>query len=205
MLAKIAATLAVVSGGRLILGLGCGWHEPEYRAFGHPFDHRVGRFEEVVAALRPLLEGERVSVTGQFLALDDAVILPKPEHPVPLLLASSGPRMLDITARLGDAWQAAWFGVPDGQFRSERASLVDAFARAGRTDPIEVFVGVDANDESGEDAHVPIDSSAIADALGAWAQEGVDHVQLRVHPGTEATFAIALDAIGRFRTASAPG
>ena len=48
MLAKIAATLDSVARGRLILGLGCGWHEPEYRAFGYPFDHRVGRFEEIV-------------------------------------------------------------------------------------------------------------------------------------------------------------
>ena len=123
MLAKIAATLDAVSGGRLILGLGCGWHEAEYNAFGYPFDHRVGRFEEVVAAVRPLLRGERVSVTGQWNVLDDAVIVPKPEHQVPLLIASNGPRMLDITARFADAWQAAWFGAVNEQFRTERAGL----------------------------------------------------------------------------------
>ena len=78
MLAKIAATLDSVARGRLILGLGCGWHEPEYRSFGYPFDHRVGRFEEIVTALRPLLDGERVSLAGTWTQLDDAVILPKP-------------------------------------------------------------------------------------------------------------------------------
>jgi alkanesulfonate monooxygenase SsuD/methylene tetrahydromethanopterin reductase-like flavin-dependent oxidoreductase (luciferase family) len=199
MLAKIAATLDAVSGGRLILGLGCGWHEAEYEAFGHPFDHRVGRFEEVVSAVRPLLRGERVSVTGRWLELDDAVILPKPEHEVPLLIASNGPRMLDITARLGDAWQAAWFGALSDEFRSERAALMAACKAAGRTQPMEIFVGIDVNDEEGDHPHVPGDAAAIADALAGWAAEGVDHVQLRVHPGTKARFETAIEGIQRFR------
>jgi alkanesulfonate monooxygenase SsuD/methylene tetrahydromethanopterin reductase-like flavin-dependent oxidoreductase (luciferase family) len=199
MLAKIAATLDAVSGGRLILGLGCGWHEAEYKAFGHPFDHRVGRFEEVVAAVRPLLRGERVSVTGEWLALEDALILPKPEHDVPLLIASNGPRMLDITARFADAWQAAWFGAVSDEFRTERAALAAACEAAGRTTPLEIFVGIDVNDEEGDDPHVPTDASAIVDVLAGWAEEGVDHVQLRVHPGTKARVETVLEGIQRFR------
>jgi alkanesulfonate monooxygenase SsuD/methylene tetrahydromethanopterin reductase-like flavin-dependent oxidoreductase (luciferase family) len=199
MLAKIAATLDAVSGGRLILGLGCGWHEPEYKAFGYPFDHRVGRFEEVVAAIRPLLHGETVSVAGTWTELDDAVIVPKPEHRVPLLIASNGPRMLDITARFADAWQAAWFGAVSDQFRTERALLLAACEAAGRATPLEIFVGIDINDEEGDDAHVPTDASAIADALAGWAAEGVDHVQLRVHPGTKARVETVLEGIRRFR------
>ena len=199
MLAKIATTLDSVAAGRLILGLGCGWHEAEYKAFGYPFDHRVGRFEEVVTALRALLHGERVSATGKWIQLEDAVVLPRPERKIPLLIASSGPRMLEITARLGDAWQAAWFGRPDEQFRTERAALLATCASVGRTDDIEIFAGVDANDEAGDDPHLPIDASAIADALGSWAEEGVDHVQLRVHPGTYPNFEIALDGIRRYR------
>ena len=199
MLAKIAATLDAVSGGRLILGLGCGWHEAEYKAFGHPFDHRVGRFEEVVSAVRPLLRGDRVSVKGRWLELDDAVIVPQPEHEVPLLIASNGPRMLDITARFADAWQAAWFGAVSDQFRSERAALMAASEAAGRTQPMEIFAGIDVNDEAGDDPHVRSDASAIADALAGWAEEGVDHVQLRVHPGTKARFETAIEGIQRFR------
>jgi alkanesulfonate monooxygenase SsuD/methylene tetrahydromethanopterin reductase-like flavin-dependent oxidoreductase (luciferase family) len=202
MLAKQAATLDSVADGRLILGLGCGWHEAEYTSFGYPFDHRVGRFEEVVAAVRPLLRRERVTTDGTWLTLDDAVILPKPEHDIPILIASNGPRMLDITARYADAWQAAWFGAPGDVFRSELAALREACEKAGRTDPIEIFAGVDVNDEPDEDehdSHLPIDASAIADALAAWRDEGVDHVQVRVHPGTAANFGIALEGIRRFR------
>lgn len=199
MLAKIAATLDAVAGGRLILGLGCGWHDAEYKAFGYPIDHRVGRFEEVVSAVRLLLHGERVSVAGQWTELDEAVILPQPEHTVPLLIASNGPRMLDITARLADAWQAAWFGAVNEQFRTERTALLAACEAAGRTAPLEIFVGVDINDEDGEEARLPCDAAAIADALAGWAQEGVDHVQLRVHPGTRARFETVIDGMQRYR------
>ena len=201
MLAKIAATLDSVAEGRLILGLGCGWHEAEYKSFGYPFDHRVGRFEEIVVAVRALLRGERVSVTGRWMELNDAVILPRPERDIPLLIASNGPRMLDITARFADAWQAAWFAGPDDEFRSQRAALLEACERASRTRGIEIYVGVDATNEADDDPHLPIDASANADALGAWANEDVDHVQVRVHPGTYTNFEIALEGIRRFKGA----
>ena len=204
MLAKIAATLDSVAGGRLILGLGCGWHEAEYRSFGYPFDHRVGRFEEVVAAVRSLLRGERVTVSGRWIELDDAVILPRPERAIPLLIASNGPRMLDITARFADAWQAAWFGLPDEDFRTGRAALMAACEAAGRTTAIKIFAGVDATNETDDDPHVRIDASAIADALAAWAHEGVEHVQVRVHPGTVATFEVSLEGIRRFKASRMP-
>ena len=199
MLAKIANTLDIVSRSRLILGLGCGWHEAEYTAFDYPFDHRVGRFEEVVSAVRPLLRGERVTVDGKWTKLDDAVILPPPQRDIPLLIASNGPRMLDITARLADAWQAAWFGLPDEDYRTQRASLAAACAAANRKEPLEIFVGVDATDEESENPHVPIDASTIAEALTAWAEEGVDHVQVRVYPGTDANFETAVEGIRRFK------
>ncbi|MGH2838769.1 MAG: LLM class flavin-dependent oxidoreductase, partial [Thermoleophilaceae bacterium] len=203
MLAKVATALDFVSAGRLILGLGCGWHEAEYKAFGYPFDHRVGRFEEVVTAVRALLRGERVSVAGKWIELEDAVILPRPEREIPLLIASEGPRMLEITARLADAWQAAWFAGPDDTFRFQRGTLLETCARAGRTNAILIFAGVDATSEANDDPHLPIDASAIADALGSWGEEGVDHVQLRVHPGTHPNFEIALDGIRRFKAGAA--
>ena len=199
MLAKVASTLQSVAAGRFILGLGCGWHEAEYTAFGYPFDHRVSRFEEIVPAVRSLLRGERVTVEGRWIDLDDAVLLPPPEQPVPILIAAEGPRMLEITARHADAWEPGWYAGPSDAFRSQRAALLDACERVGRSTGIEVFVGVDATDETDDDPHVPMDASAIAEALAAWAEEGVDHVQVRCYPGNHATFEIALEGIRRYR------
>src|SRR3954452_9402831 len=62
LIAKMAATLAEVSGGRFVLALGAGWNEAEFRAFGIPFDHRVARFEESFTIIRRLLDGERVTL-----------------------------------------------------------------------------------------------------------------------------------------------
>ena len=199
MLAKVAASLQSVAEGRFILGLGCGWHEAEYKAFGDPFDHRASRFEEIVAAVRSLLHGERVTVKGRWIELDDAVITPLPEQRVPILIASDGPRMLEITARYADAWEAAWFAVPDDGFRKKRAALLEACERVGRSTPIEIFAGVDTTDEQDDDPHLPMDASAIADALAAWAEEGVDHVQVRCYPGNQETFEVALEGIRRYK------
>ena len=67
MLAKMAATVDAISGGRLIVGIGAGWNEREYRAFGLPFDHRVDRFEEAFGIVRRLLAGETIDHAGRFL------------------------------------------------------------------------------------------------------------------------------------------
>ena len=61
LLAKMAVTADGVSGGRLVLGLGAGWYDPEYLAFGFPADHRVARFEEALQIIGPLLRGERLT------------------------------------------------------------------------------------------------------------------------------------------------
>ena len=200
MLAKVATALDFVSDGRLILGLGCGWHEPEYQAFGYPFDHRVSRFEEIVSAVRALLHGERVSVAGRWIDLDDAVILPAPVRQIPIVIASEGPRMMAITARLADGWQCGWSGLPDDDYRREVGALRASCDAEGRTEPIEILKGIDVTDATDEpDAHLPLDAAAIADGLAAWHAEGVDHVQLRVHRATQASFDVALAGIRRFK------
>ena len=81
LIAKMAATLDEVSGGRFVLGLGAGWNEPEFRAFGLPYDHRVSRFEEAFTIIRRLLEGERVTLGGRFFQVDDLCLLPRPAAP----------------------------------------------------------------------------------------------------------------------------
>jgi alkanesulfonate monooxygenase SsuD/methylene tetrahydromethanopterin reductase-like flavin-dependent oxidoreductase (luciferase family) len=90
LLAKMATTADAVSGGRLILGLGAGWYDPEYTAFGYPTDHRVGRFEEVIRIIDPLLRGERVTLAGRYYQVRDAVLRPPPDRPIPILVAAQG-------------------------------------------------------------------------------------------------------------------
>ena len=108
LIAKMAATVDEVSGGRFVLGLGAGWNEQEYRAFGIPYDHRVSRFEESFAIVRGLLAGERVTLAGRFWQADDAVLLPAPARRPPLMIGSNGPRMLSIALPHVDSWNTWW-------------------------------------------------------------------------------------------------
>ena len=113
--AKMAEAIDEISGGRLILGLGAGWHKPEYDMFGLPYDHRVGRFEEAIAIIAPLLRGERVDFAGEFFQAANAVNIPRgPRHGgAPILVGTTGPRMLRLTARHADAWNTVWHKDPE--------------------------------------------------------------------------------------------
>ena len=133
VLARAAATVDEQSGGRLVLGVGSGWNEPEFDAFGIPFDHRVARFEESFEILRRLLDGERVTVAGRWHRVDDAVLLPRPPRRPPLMIGSNGERMLAATLPHVDAWNT-WFddygNTPEG-FAALR-TRIDAGVRRGR-------------------------------------------------------------------------
>jgi alkanesulfonate monooxygenase SsuD/methylene tetrahydromethanopterin reductase-like flavin-dependent oxidoreductase (luciferase family) len=200
--AKMAATADDVADGRLILGLGCGWHEPEYLAFGYPFDHRVGRFEEALEIIVRLLHGERLTFHGEWNDLEDAVVLPPPAHRTPILVASTRPRMMAATVRFADAWQTAWYGRPDGDWPKEHRNIQAACKAAGR-DPatLEVFVGLTAGAEDPKEPHLELDPAAIADGLAEWAAVGVAHVQLGVFPTTPPAWETVLEGIRRFRGA----
>jgi len=205
LLAKMAATLDDVCGQRLILGLGCGWHEPEYRAFGYPFDHRVGRFEEALSVMVPLLRGERVTRKGRWIRVEDAVILPVPARlDLPVHVAADGDRMLRLTARYADAWQYAWYGHPDERW----AHRLDRFRRAcdaeGRDpDSLEITIGIDVHGSlegvGPEARHLPVDASALADGLSAWSQAGAHHVQIGLESCTEREVDVVLEAVQRLR------
>ena len=108
LIAKMADTIDEISGGRLILGLGAGWHEPEYAAFGFPYDHRVSRFAEALQIITALLRTGHVDFEGDYYTARDCELRPRGprlEGP-PLLIGGSGERMLRLTARYGDAWNA---------------------------------------------------------------------------------------------------
>lgn len=198
MLAKQASTVDAISGGRLLLGLGAGWHEPEYRAFGFPFDHRVSRFEEAFTIIRGLLRGEEVTFHGRFHRTERCVLHPPPVRPggPPLLVGSVRPRMLAATLPYVDAWNAWWtdFGNSVEGFAALHARMEEAIAAAGRR-PGSVAatvalwvrlpgaIGRPVGDESF--AHIPAlggGAAELADALAAFAAAGARHVQLVVDP-----------------------
>jgi alkanesulfonate monooxygenase SsuD/methylene tetrahydromethanopterin reductase-like flavin-dependent oxidoreductase (luciferase family) len=135
LVAKMTETIDDISGGRVILGLGAGWHEPEYDAFGYPFDHRVSRFEEALAIIQPLLRGEHVDFQGEFFQARDAVNRPRGPRPTgaPILVGSSGHRMLRITARYADAWNTVWHKDP--QAVAPLMATVDEACREIGRDP----------------------------------------------------------------------
>jgi probable F420-dependent oxidoreductase len=138
--AKMAATLDEISGGRFTLGLGAGWHKPEFDAFGYPFDHRVDRFEEALQIIAPLLREGRVTFQGRYATAIDCEIRPRGPSPAgpPILIAGSGPRMLRLTARYADSWNVAWLGQP-AALATPLAALHAACAAEGR-DPATLAV-----------------------------------------------------------------
>jgi alkanesulfonate monooxygenase SsuD/methylene tetrahydromethanopterin reductase-like flavin-dependent oxidoreductase (luciferase family) len=199
LMAKMAATLDDLSGGRLILGLGSGWHEPEYTAFGLPFEPRVRAFAEDLEVIARLLRGETVSLEGRFRTYDRAILLPSPARRPPILVASKGPRMLRLTATWADAWNTAWFGRVDARLRERLADLDEACAATGR-DPASLrrTVGIrlhppgeGADDESGTDA----DAAGLADLFDELAVLGFADAIIWSLAKTAAT----IDTIARAR------
>jgi alkanesulfonate monooxygenase SsuD/methylene tetrahydromethanopterin reductase-like flavin-dependent oxidoreductase (luciferase family) len=185
-MAKMAATLDDLSDGRLILGIGCGWHEPEYEAFGYPFDHLVGRFEEDLEVIYRLLRGETVTREGRWSRYANAQLLPPPARVPPILVASKGERMLRLTAQYADAWNTAWFGTVDDLLRQRMADLDAACDAVGRdrsairrtvglrvhapgTKP-EAERGLDADAAGLADAFDELDELGFSDAL-IWSLE----------------------------------
>jgi len=199
MLAKKAATVDEISGGRLILGLGAGWNETEYRAFGFPFDHRVDRFEEALTIITGLLRDGAVDFAGRYHQARDCLLLPRGPRPQgpPIMIGTTGPRMLRLAAAHADGWNAwfSWYGnTPEGA-AALREKVDQACAAVGR-DPatldrtVAVLVQVDEGElrrRSGRyETPPPLRGSAeeLAADLRRFASEGISHVQLVVDPIT---------------------
>ncbi len=202
MLAKQAATVDEISGGRLVLGLGAGWNETEFAAFGFPFDRRISRFAEAFTIIRTLLREGAIDFAGEFYAARDCELVPRPRPGgPPLMIGSTGPRMLEITAPHVDAWNA-WFDA----FGNRPAGIaplrerVDAAAIAAGRDAgaIERTVAVQVRlpggrgrvqGDTAHDAIPPVEGAPaeIAALLRAFAAEGIAHVQLVVDPITLAS------------------
>ena len=214
LLAKMAATLDHIGDGRLILGIGAGWHDPEYQAFGYPTDHKVGRFEEALAVITALIREGRADLDGRYVTARDAVLLPPARPDLPILVAAEGPRMLGLTARHADAWNLAWFGMPDERLARARAELTAACARVGR-DPATLAItvgvtvrypagalpGANASDAQAAPPRPGLTGTPdeIAAGLRAHATAGTAHLIASLEPCTPDTLAAFAESVARFR------
>ncbi len=200
MLAKQAATVDGISGGRLILGLGSGWNEREYRAFGLPFDRRVSRFAEAFTIIRTLLADGEIDFTGEFYCAEQCVLHPRPTRPggPPLMVGSVRPRMLSITLPYVEAWNVWWsdYGNTPQGFADLKSRVDRQLAEHGRlagsvSATCAVFIQLPGGGgrqmgEYGGSAVEPIRGTAteVAEQIRAFSHVGADHVQLVVDPIT---------------------
>jgi len=216
LLAKQAVTIDELSGGRFVLGLGAGWNETEFRAYGFPYDHRIDRFEEAFTIIRTLLREGAVDFDGRWYQARDCELLPRSPRPSgpPLMIGSNGPRMLRATMPHADSWNSWYndFGNRPNGVAPLRDRVDEACRDVGR-DPAEVerTVAVLVRLPGGtgrlqgdvEQAKMPAVSSEppeLAETLRAFAAEGIGHIQLVVDPITKPSIealARALDILDR--------
>ena len=196
MLAKMAATVDEISGGRLVLGLGAGWNEVEYRAFGFPYDNRVSRFEEAFHIITTLIRHGSIEFDGRFYTHQEMELLPRPRPDMKVMVGSNGPRMLRIGAQEMDAWNTwfVWFENDPEQLKNLIGEMAQACEDVGR-DPAEVertaalYVQLErgggriAGSENRPKA-APMRGShqEIAESLAEFADVGLDHAMIVLDP-----------------------
>jgi F420-dependent oxidoreductase-like protein len=204
LLAKEAVTVDHVSGGRLELGLGAGWYEPEHAMYGIEFPpprELVDRFREAVQVVDSLLRNEFTTYEGKHYQLRDAAFRPGPvQRPrPPLTLGAHGPRMLRIAARYADAWNS--FGTTE-EMRSRNAILDEACAEIGR-DPREVLRSLYYWVARADDPWSSTD--AFLDVVGRYREVGVEEFILD-HPRDDQLDVlerVAADVLPRLRAEAA--
>ncbi len=192
LLAKMAHTLDEVSGGRLILGLGAGWHEPEFDAFGYSFERRVDRFEEALQIVRPLLNGETIDFEGEHYQARNCVIAPPGPRPegIPLLIGAGKPRMLRLVARYADMWNTVWLGDPAAL--DERLTRIHAACTDVGRDPstLAITAGIEVHFPDLGDSKPMIEnpltgtSIELARTFQKYEQAGISHLIITHSPTT---------------------
>ena len=195
--ARMTAASDEISGGRFVLGGGSGWNEPEYRAFGLPFDHRASRFLESFEIIRKLLAGEHVTSEGRFWQVDDAVLLPPPARVTPIMLGTSGPRQLAATLPYAQSWNSWWdaYGNTAEGFAEVSAGITAIALQAG-VDPAAIersacvlatFDGATASRPASEAPPLTGSPEKMARAIHDLAEAGADEVIFVLDPITEAS------------------
>ena len=200
LVAKQAAAVDVLSGGRLRLGIGIGWNEVEYEALGENYRNRGKRSEEQVEVLRALWTQELVSYEGTWHKITDAGINPLPvQQPIPILFGGMADAVMRRIARLGDGWlpQFAGFGAdgasPNEDGRRLIAKLHEYIREAGR-DP--AAVEIEGRVKLGERA--PEECAA---EVAAWSELGASHVTFNTMGAGLSSPDAHIDAIRRFKEA----
>jgi len=208
ILAKMATTVDEVSHGRLILGVGAGWNEPEYQAFGVPFDHRADRFEEALQIFKPLLHEGHVDFAGQYYQARNCDVVPRgprSEGP-PLMIGSEGPRMLKLTAQYADLWNTGYMGKPETM--AERFAKIEAACRDVGRDPATIgitaliglwFPDLQAKKPSFFDNPLTGTVQEIAAAMRGYAELGVQHIMFQCEPYTHETLQRLTEALQLYR------
>jgi alkanesulfonate monooxygenase SsuD/methylene tetrahydromethanopterin reductase-like flavin-dependent oxidoreductase (luciferase family) len=198
----MAETLDEVSGGRFILGLGAGWNEPEFDAFGFPFDRRFDRFEESLRIITALLRTGRADLDGRLVRASGARLRPPGPRPegLEVMVGATGPRLLGLTAELADHWNG---GARTPEETEHLLADVDAACAAAGRDPatltrsVETIVrvlpakrgGPDGGDGETDAGEEP---AAIAEVIRRYASLGIDHLQVQLRPNS-------LEAVEAFR------
>lgn len=209
ILAKQAATVDEISGGRLTLGLGAGWNRVEFSAFGLPYDRRVSRFAEGFEIIRRLLAGETVTFHGEFYDLDECILLPPSARPggPPLMVGSNSPRMLAITLPHVASWNS-WFvdfENDPGRLSPLLATIDDACEKVGRDpDTLGKSVALLFQTDGGGDRRLstnPITGTVeqMAEALHRVAEAGIDEAQLVLDPIDERSIDTMAVVLASFR------
>jgi probable F420-dependent oxidoreductase len=193
LVAKQAAALDVLSGGRLRLGVGIGWNPVEYEALGEDFKNRGRRSEEQVEVMRKLWTNELVTYEGQWHKITDAGLNPLPvQRPIPIWFGGSDDRALRRLARLGDGWFPLM--GPDDTCRVSIEKIANYAREAGR-DPKSIGIEgrVAIAGKSPEELKKEIDS---------WKNLGATHLAVNAMKAGLATPAAHVEAIRRFHAAT---
>ena len=194
LVAKQAATLDVLCGGRLRLGIGIGWNPVEYEALGENFKNRGRRAEEQVEVLRKLWTQELVTFEGRWHKITDAGINPLPvQRPIPIWFGGTDDRVLRRLAKLGDGWFPLL--APDEKCRGAIEKIRN-YAREGRRNPSDI--GIEGRIGFGQGL-----PEAWLKDLQAWKDLGATHVSLNTMRAGLKSPSAHIEAIQRFQAATA--
>jgi len=181
LIAKMASTIAEISQGRFVLGLGAGWNDREFKAFDIPYDKRVSRFAEAFEIIRRALAGERFSFDGQYHSAVDLELLPRPGT-IPLMIGSNGPRMLSIAAEHCTSWNTWWadFGNTAEGFAELQAKIPPHLERSAC-----LLVQLDGQPVERQSEVPAVPEARFPDALRELGEAGADEVIVVASPITE--------------------